>query len=383
MRSVFRIINPRQGNLLLGVCGILTGVIIIFWLLPQFFFHTFFLYFKGIETSETKQLELSRFNKIERFVQIIDLPSELSKDPIWKSEFSISQSHCRETISFGRELSNQLVGLGSVDEDRLIIWGSETQQTKYYDQLTNLYSQYLYCLTSGDFSSAEGSDKLLLNVDKLSQLRQQINANSLHLNAFSYLKNPALNQLTLIKRFHDSKSLKLQYSMSQSQQWNQWLVREKIILSNFLDKFDKEWIPQELSQLIISRNSHWLGPWDEISFKGFLHSLHVRRELYSEIMDKAQFFLMRNNYNPNIFKAFESELLKELQLSFKTNLDNGIWNRFLDFLIASRTFSRRIRHQCYKDLSLDLKQDIIQGIHAQLRLIGRLEYIIENLPSGD
>ena len=171
--------------------------------------------------------------------------------------------------------------------------------------------------------------------------------------------------------------------MSQSQQWNQWLVREKIILSNFLDKFDKEWIPQELSQLIISRNSHWLGPWDEISFKGFLHSLHVRRELYSEVMDKAQFFLMRNNYNPNIFKSLEWELQKELQLSFKTNLDNGIWNRFLDFLIASRTFSRRIRHQCYKDLSLDLKQDIIQGIHAQLRLIGRLEYIIENLPSGD
>ena len=71
--------------------------------------------------------------------------------------------------------------------------------------------------------------------------------------------------------------------------------------------------------------------------------------------------------------------MRKLNEKFKATLDTSPGERFLDFLIAPRGFDRRLRHRCFRDLSVDLQNGIIDGVRWQLRLIARIEYAIERI----
>ena len=371
----------RKGNALLVICGLVSAIIIVFWLMPQFAYNTVYLYFRStqsISQMDTFELQPS-FSLIEDQKKYLKLDSKLTFLPNWEIQNKNLIQECEKSEKTRQALNLMLNNYDSKQKDRPMIWLSDSAQLRHHEHLVHLTGLDFYCHNRIDNNSVSESTLLLEMSRKMSLIRRQVDFNHLHVNRKSFLINPARTLLYALESIQDFNSVEDGNVVTQLEDWQQWLNMEKKILKQFFNRFGSKWIPGDLQRLLITRSSSSLGLWKEIRLKELIHGLPFRRNLYKNLLGYISEIVENNNFNPNKIKLIEVSTLKRLNQKFKDSLDNGRYERFLDFLIAPRGFERRVKHSCYKDLSLDLQNGIFESVRWQLRLIARIEFAIERI----
>lgn len=379
MNTIARIKFHRKGNAFLVICGLVSAIIIFFWLMPQFAYNTIYLYFRGIQSIPEIGTIQPQSNLIEDQKKLLKLDSKITFLPSWEIKNTDLIQECKKSQKSRQALNLILNNHDSKHKDRPMIWISESDQLLYHEHLVHLTGLDFYCHNKVEKNWFSESKLLLEMSRKMSLIRRQVDFDYLHMDRKSFLINPARELLYALESIQDFDSIEHGNVSTQLEGWQDWLDAEKRILKQFFDRFSSKWIPGNLQRLMNTRNRSSLGLWKEIRLKELTQGLHFRRNLYKNLLGYTYEIVENNNFNPNKIKLIELSALKRLNQKFKDNLDNGRYERFLDFLIAPRGFERRVKHSCYKDLSLDLQNGIFEGIRWQLRLIARIEFAIERI----
>ena len=374
-----KFIDNQKGNALFLACGIVSAIIIIFWLMPQFAYNTIYLYFRGIEQVSLDKVTVDKANSIEDEKRLLSLDSKILYTPVWEIDASNLKLKCEQSKVSRQALNFKLNSIKREHRSKFLIWGIDSQQSQYFEQLMNLSGLDFYCQAESKNSLSLRGELLIQMARNLSLLREQLDFDQLHIKRSSYLTRPARTQLYALDTIEDFEFMKQKDIQVQLKKWRDWLDTERNILRQFSSGFNSHWIPGDLHRLLILRNDRWLGLWDEIKFKELLQGLSFRRDLYGSLLAYTQQLVEGSNFNPNEIKSVERKVMQKLNEKFKANLNTSRGERFLDFLIAPRGFDRRLRHRCFRDLSVDLQNDIINGVRWQLRLIARIEYAIERI----
>tara|TARA_B100000674_G_scaffold433478_1_gene391924 strand:- start:933 stop:2087 length:1155 start_codon:yes stop_codon:yes gene_type:complete len=374
-----KMINNQKGNALFLACGIVSAIIIIFWLMPQFAYNTIYLYFRGIQSISQMGTIEPQSNLIEDQKRSLKLDPKITFLPSWEIKDTDLNQECEKSRKSRQALNLMFNNYDSKHKDRPMIWISESDQLLHHDHLVHLTGLDFYCHNKVERNLASESKLLLEMSSKMSLIRRQVDFNHLHVDRKSFLINPARTLLYALESIQDFDSIKGGNGVIQLEGWKHWLDMEKRILKQFFDRFGSKWIPGNLQRLLNTRNRSSLGLWKEIRLKELVQGLHFRRNLYKNLLGYTSKIVENNNFNPNKIKLIETSTLEKLNQKFKHSLNNGRYERFLDFLIAPRGFERRVKHSCYKDLSSDLQNGIFEGIRWQLRLIARIEFAIERI----
>ena len=378
MKTNVVMIYNQRANAIVVALGMISAVILLFWLMPQFGYNTIYLYFRGLGHSSVDKVTVVKDDRSENFKSPLRLDSSISYAPIWGVDAIESKNQCSRSQFLRQTLELNLNRFRYEPKDKLSIWGIKSKQSDYFDKLINLTGLNFYCQAENNKNPIVEAKLLIQMARHLVLLRDQQDYDQLHISLSSFLTNPARTQLYALSRIKNFEIIK-QDDPEVLKHWRDWLNQEKNALRKFLSGFNSDWVPGDLYKLNISRQDRWLGLWDEIKLKELLQGLSFRRDLYGSLFNHTLKLVEQNEFNPNKIKLIEQEIKSQLNEKFNLTLNTSPMQRFLDFLIAPRGFDRRVLHNCFRDFSIDFDNGVLSGIRWQLRLIARIEYAIESI----
>lgn len=370
--------SNSRGNVLFALAGLLTVVILMFWLIPQFLYHTVYIYFRSIDQMQVANLdsyiELSE-NTSRGLLQIFN--GESFEDVI-NTDRSELKLKCDQSAELRKELQLPVELIEAQTFNKPVLWAPITAQIKHSNQFMFLSALNHNCRTLVDHGFAEDS-LLFETIRSIDFFRQQSKSSKLHLRAQSYLSIPAQLKLNLLKEMQNSPLWKQKSAQFNQSQWKNWLASEKNSLIGFLRFTEGAWIPYELYQSYKRRKKRWLGLFEEVKFKELLSSLEYRKQIYATSFKQLRQRIEVDRYDIQKFEVNKSQLIEALKQKFQSELVTSPGQRFLDFLIAPRSWNRRVKHQCFQGLYHDLHQEIFSSIEFQLKLIARIEYALDSI----
>ncbi|MEC9332203.1 MAG: hypothetical protein VX409_07160, partial [Verrucomicrobiota bacterium] len=140
-----KMINNQKGNALFLACGIVSAIIIIFWLMPQFAYNTIYLYFRGIEQVSLDKVTVGKANSIEDEKRLLSLDSKILYTPVWEIDASNLKMKCEQSKISRQALNFKLNSIKRQHKSKFLIWGIESQQSQHFEQLMNLSGLDFYC----------------------------------------------------------------------------------------------------------------------------------------------------------------------------------------------------------------------------------------------
>ena len=101
----------RKGNALLVFCGLVSAIIIVFWLMPQFAYNTVYLYFRSIETISQIGTFEPQPNLLEDQKKYLKLDPKITFLRSWESQNTNLIQECEKSQKSRQALNLMLNNL--------------------------------------------------------------------------------------------------------------------------------------------------------------------------------------------------------------------------------------------------------------------------------